>query len=792
MTWLRAGVVPLSAWLTALILVGAAARTSAALAVAATIAGAVVGWRWLVGHHRGRDSLLLMVAAAVAAVAVSSAARADALTAAPWPKWADQRAEVSVLLTLVQTPRISVDERWTDTEGATAQATRGVVVQAEDGISSWRTDTPVYVSIPGGFVSEPLRRGDRLSGTARVGRGDQRSGLAARLVMTGVAEVTPAGGLSGAVDRRFREALADVETNRAALVQGLAMGEDAALGEQAREAIQVAGLSHLTAVSGANIAMVVGVVMWAARIAGLSRLAAVAPAAVAMAGYVGLVGPEPSVVRAATMAAVVLIAIVVGGGSGIAALSSAITVLLVWNPGLAVSRGFALSCAATGGLIAAAPSGRRLLIRLLERLPGWSRVPTTIMVVAFTAALAAGVATAPLLASYGEGVSWAAIVANVLVAPVVPLVTIGGLLVAGVAMASTSLAASVAVLPAAAAAWILRVAMWAEDLPGGRIPLPGTWQVGLIVAFVLVVVLGLGRRWPRLPAMVALSAVVAAVAQATMPAFWSATPSQWAVLFCDVGQGDATLLRSGPESAVLVDAGPEPGAAVDCIARAGIATIDAVLLTHFHRDHVEGFGEVAQRHAPGQVWVSPLPEPQLQAAEVDSAARSTGVRRLVPAPGTRAAWGWASVEVLAPSRVMSAGSAPNNSSLVITAEVQTPSGEVRVLLAGDVEPEAQSAVMAAVSDPQVSVAKVPHHGSANQHPRFATWTRAQWAVISCGQGNDYGHPAPSTAQSWRSTGAAVLRTDLHGDIYVASQSDAQVLAYTSRKVEGADGLAGAG
>ena len=769
----------MSAWLVALGLVGAAPNVGVVVAALAGLAGAVVMWRWRLGHHRARDSLLLIVLAVAAAAAASSAARADSLTRAPWPQWAAQRAEVSVNLTLSQTPRLEEGQRWSDAAGVTRQSARAVVTETADTSGTWISDTPVFVTVPGALVAEQLRRGDRISGTARVSSGDQRSGAAGRLTFTDVVDVTPDEGFAGNVDRRFREALADFDVDQAALVQGLALGEDATLGAQVREAVRVAGLAHLTAVSGANIAMVVGVVMWGARIAGLSRAAAVAPAAAAMAGYVWLVGPESSVVRAASMASVVLVAVVVGGGSGAAALSSAVTVLLVWNPGLAVSRGFALSCAATAGLIAAAPSGRRRLERLLTRVPGWSRVPVTVVVVAFTASLAAGVATAPLLASYGEGLSWAAILANVLVAPVVPMVTISGLLVAALSLVSIPLAAAVAVLPTIGVSWIIAVALWVQDVPGGRIPMPGTWQLGVAVAIVLGAVLLLGRRWPRLPAVVALSAVVAAVANATMPSVWPATPSGWTVLFCDVGQGDATLLRSGPESAVLVDAGPQPRAAVDCITRAGISTIDAVVLTHFHRDHVEGFAAVADRYPPSQVWVSPLPEPQEQFAAVASAAKTAGIQSFVPSPGTLGSWGGVKVEVLAPSRVLNSGSAPNNSSLVITAEVRASDGAVRVLLAGDVEPEAQASVMSVVSDPQVDVAKVPHHGSANQHPRFANWATPQWAVISCGRNNDYGHPAPETVRSWQHTAAGLLRTDVHGDIYIEAVGE-QVMAYTSR------------
>jgi competence protein ComEC len=87
-----------------------------------------------------------------------------------------------------------------------------------------------------------------------------------------------------------------------------------------------------------------------------------------------------------------------------------------------------------------------------------------------------------------------------------------------------------------------------------------------------------------------------------------------------------------------------------------------------------------------------------------------------------------------------------------------------VLLTGDIEPEAQRALLNSVPPLDVDVAKIPHHGSANQHPRFPPWSRAEVAVVSSGAGNDYGHPSDLTMGTWQAAGASVLRTDERGDV----------------------------
>ena len=778
-------VVPGAAWICAAVLCGAPATAAWATAATSAIVAVLATATALRGWHGGGPALLAVGAVVVAAVAMSAAARTGAMHRAPWPLWGEQRATIGVTLQLSETPRQETSQPWVDAGAETSQSARAIVATAVEqggaaGDAAWRLRTPVWVLIPGNVSETRLRAGDEIRGTARVAPGDQRAGILARVTVLTVDSVTPSAGWAGRVEAAARAAMARLPSDEGALVRGLAFGEDADLSTQAVADTRSAGLGHLTAVSGANIAMVVAVAMGAARLVGAPRSVAVVPGAVALGGYVWLVGAEPSVLRAAAMAIVALVAVLVGGGSGVAALASAVSVLLVWDPGLAVSRGFALSCAATGGLIGAAGPARRWLARVTSGLPVGLAAPAAAVVAALTTAIAAAAATAPLLASYGEGGSWAGVLANVAVSPVVPLVPLAGLAVTGLALVWPAAAASLAAVPGWGASWILTVARATSGMPGGRVELPGSWQSGAMVAAVLGAAWLLSRRWPRAPAALALASVATAVGSARMPPALGGVPSGWAAVFCDVGQGDATLLRSGPRSAVVVDAGPEPDAALDCLRRTGITEVDAVVLSHFHRDHVEGYPAVASAQGPVNVWVSPLAEPRPQMVEVRDAAALAGSTMQVPAVGTTDSWGAVRAEVLAPVRAIDAGSPPNNASLVVVAEVAAPQGTVRVLLAGDIEPEAQAALMDGVSNPHVDVAKVPHHGSGNQHPRFAAWTGARWAVISCGEGNDYGHPAESTVRGWQGVGATTVRTDRQGDVYVSVDAAGQVVVHTSK------------
>jgi competence protein ComEC len=95
--------------------------------------------------------------------------------------------------------------------------------------------------------------------------------------------------------------------------------------------------------------------------------------------------------------------------------------------------------------------------------------------------------------------------------------------------------------------------------------------------------------------------------------------------------------------------------------------------------------------------------------------------------------------------------------------------EVSVLLTGDIEPPAQSAIVSAEPSLRVDVMKVPHHGSRYQDPRLPKWSGARLALISAGERNTYGHPARETIEAWQQAGALVARTDTGGDLAVVTE-----------------------
>lgn len=339
---------------------------------------------------------------------------------------------------------------------------------------------------------------------ARVGPPSRRDLSVAVLYATD----KPALGTASAVQRvaagvraQFADAARGVlPADQAAMLPALVLGDTAALSNETTREFRAAGLTHLTAVSGANVTIVCGAVLLTAGLVG--PRAAVALAAVALVAFVVVVQPSASVLRAAVMGAIALFAVVSHRRrQAIPALSASVLMLMAAAPELAVDVGFALSVSATAALVVIAPVWSR---RLVDR--GW---PTP-LAAAVSVAAAAQLVTAPLVAGMSGTVSMVAVVANLVVAVVIAPITVIG----------TGAATLSALWPAAANLlirftgpelwWLLRVADWTSAVPGAVLPTPSGLPGVMIVATAGIGSVVLWRfRWGRIGLAAAAVCVLA-------------------------------------------------------------------------------------------------------------------------------------------------------------------------------------------------------------------------------------------------------------------------------------------
>ncbi len=690
-------------------------------------------------------------------------------------------AAVTSERTVTVTAQLLSDGRVRPSQGSipAQREFRAEVRQLDDSSGSWTLSAPVLLRTPLDVVLPPA--GSVVEFSGRLRGADWTPTYAAIVAVKGyvtqLESPNPMDAGVNAVRQGLRDSMAGVPPRSGALVAGLAIGDESNQSPLLAEQMRISGLSHLTAVSGGNIAILLGAVVIFGRILAFPVWSRAIVGALAVLAYVQVVGPEPSVLRAAGMGTVAVLAIVVGGPRrGLPALSATIIVLLVLAPPLATSLGFALSATATAGLLLIAP----LLRNRMRQAARWAmrgRCPNVSdgLADATSLTIAAQIATAPLIASLGGGLSLVAVPANVLAAPAVAPVTLLGLLAAVSAPLLPPMGTAFGVLAAPAAGWIAWWAATLSNLPVATLPWPGGWlgalaMCALIVAVVWLVVLGRRHNWPlRTITVGGLALVVTIALRPADRAGWP--PPDWVAVACDVGQGDGLVISTGPGSAVVVDAGPDPGVIDQCLVDLGITHVSALVLSHFHQDHIGGTPGVIRQRQVDQIIVTPVREPITQADQVDQWAAAAGIEVMsatsgeVRRIGTQVAW-----EVLWPKRRILAGSVANNASLVLLVEA----AGLRLLLLGDVEPEAQVALRSIAQAQQVDVVKVAHHGSRSQDPRLPQWSGGRVAIISVGADNGYGHPAPETMAAWAQQVGAVFRTDLDGDIAIVADRAGEV------------------
>ncbi|SDP62725.1 competence protein ComEC [Actinopolyspora xinjiangensis] len=665
--------------------------------------------------------------------------------------------------------RVELTERPTPTNGAGAHGALGERAVLRARLTAVRqnrrwhpTSGAVLLLVPAESWSG-LLRGQRVTTTGAAlppsGAGLLVVVLAVHQPPEDVTRPPPAQRFAERLRDGLRTASESVLSPRAeGLLPGLVVGDTSGLLDTVRRDFGKAGLTHLTAVSGANLAIVCGAVLLLFRAVRAPPVLAACAAGVALAGFVVLAGGEPSVLRAAVMGALGLLALVLGRNkTTLPALAGCVILLVSWRPELAVSAGFALSVAATAALVLLAPPWSEWLRR--------RGIPFR-LAQALVAPAAAQLATAPLVVALSGEFSLVGILANLLVEPVIAPATVLGF----AATLLTPWAAPLGELLVLGAApeleWVLFVARCAVRVPLATLPLPsGMVGASLGVMLVLTVLLLLWFRGGRVLLGGSLLAVLLLVATiGVRPGGWPV--AEWSVVACDVGQGDSLVLATGTSgSAVVVDTGPSAALVDGCLDRLGIRRVPLLVLTHPHADHFAGLAGVLVGREVNTVATGVTTPSRWADTGIERRTREGGARLVRLSAGQRMRWPELAIEVLAPPE--GSGSEPpaervNDASVVLRA--RTPVG--RVLLTGDIELSGQRRLLSSGARLDAEVLKVPHHGSRYTSVEFLRAVSPRLALISVGHDNDHGHPSTEIIETLRGLGASVRRTDRRGDIAV--------------------------
>jgi competence protein ComEC len=569
---------------------------------------------------------------------------------------------------------------------------------------------------------------------------------------------------------------------QASLLTGILLGDDSGITHSVQDAFRATGTSHIIAISGYNVTILVGLLsLGVVRLVGRRRAFYILVAS--LLTYMALVGASASVVRAVIMGIVFLFAMQVGRqGLALNALFVTALVMTLYDPTWLWDLGFQLSFVATLGLILYATPLQKIVEGWLGRALPSKHVKPVIDVLSDTllVTLAAQITTTPLLAYYFTQFSPFSLLTNVLVLPAQPGVMAAGGLALLAGLVFIPLGQVVGWVAWLFLAWTTGVIDLFARIPGAVLParMSAAWVIGYY-ALLAAVTWWLGQpanarprprqmiawaaaRLTQRKVLIAAGTVVALIALALV----QLPDGKLHVYFLDVGQGDSIFIVTPSGKQILVDGGPAPSVVLAQLARHmpfWDHSLDLVIATQPDADHLAGLVAVLERYTVGAVLAADWPD-QARAPAVSRWLQlmvERGPIRIPPQAGLRLQ--------IEPGLEMTllhpeAGTLlkGNDASLVM----RLAFGSTSFLLAGDVEEAGEAALIRSGRLQPSTVLKAAHHGSkTGSSPEFLAATDPAVVVISVGVGNSFGHPSPQVLA--RLSDRRVFRTDQSGTIEVA-------------------------
>lgn len=688
---------------------------------------------------------------------------------------------------------IRPNDAWVSAEGGAVLSVSGSASQAR--LTQWRRgrilEAPVTFRRPARFLNDGVpdfERDAALDGISLLGT--IKSGLLVDVVQ----RATVIGELAAEVRAHVRRAVADRVAPHsalsAAIVNAVLIGDRSGLPDDIRSRLQIAGTYHVVAISGGNIAILATVMVVAFVPFGIARRPVAALTLVSLVAYAFVVTSGPSVWRATFVAVVYLFARLLDHRTTPwQACAVAAALLAVGAPLDVRNAGFVLTFGATAALLMAIGRGRtRGDYRAdMKRRPwvAWLRA-------SIGASVAVEIVLLPVMAETFSRVTAAGLVLNIVAVPAMAIVQIAGLVV--VLSPIEWLSATAGWMAHLGATAILSSARLVDIAPWLAIRVPPPSASAVAIYYVgLAVGVWSPTRITRVAGFVALIACGFVIATGSPP---RQDIRGLRLTMFDVGQGDALMLQIGESTlpdadgrhtgprALMVDTGGSPfGGGFDIGSRVlepalwarGVSAIDTLLLTHGDPDHIGGALPLIDDFNPRYLWQG-IPVPRAGSLQsVLARASASGVVVEQRRDGDEFRLGDARVLVLHPPPPDWERQRVRNDDSVVLEVVYR---DVALLLTGDIGADVERAIAPRLVPAKIRVLKVAHHGSRTSTSRelLEAW-RPQIALISCGRGNPFGHPAPDVIARLEAIGARIYRTDLDGEVTV--DSDGQHVVVTT-------------
>jgi competence protein ComEC len=566
----------------------------------------------------------------------------------------------------------------------------------------------------------------------------------------------------------------------AAIVTAVLIGDRAGLPDQVRTRLQAAGTYHVIAISGGNIAILAALIVAICAVFGVhGRYVAIA-AIVVLLMYAQVATAGPSVWRATLMATLYFGARILDHRTPPwHAVAVTAAVIAVIQPLDVRNAGFLLTFGATSGLLAIASIGST---RRVPRAVAW-------LLASVTASLAAEIVLLPVSATVFSRVTAAGLLLNLIAVPAMAVVQIAGMVVVAV-QPLDALASAAGWLAAHGATVLVESARLVDLAPWivRRVPPPPFWLVAIYYV-ALATAWTYWRTRRGVGAALVMAAVAGLMVTGIDPLARSTALDVLRLTMIDVGQGDSMLLEAPAAPSLLVDTGGAPfgSGSFDIGERVlapalwarGVRRLGDLLITHGDPDHLGGAPAVLTDFRPVLVWWGiPVPRHGPSTTFLDAARAAS--RLEYQRAGETIAFGRVRLRVLNPPEADWERQRVRNDDSVV---LEVIDGDVALLLAGDISADVERAIVPQLTPARLRILKVAHHGSrtSSSTELLESW-RPQIALISCGRGNTFGHPAPEVIVRLQSIGARIYRTDRDGEITLTSDGrKVQVRTFTGGK-----------
>ena len=553
---------------------------------------------------------------------------------------------------------------------------------------------------------------------------------------------------------------------QADLLNGMLIGYRGGLSEEVQDAFSNAGLTHIMAVSGANIAFLILPLSFLFKLMRIGKRAANLLIMGFLALFVFITGFEPSVLRAVLMADILLLAAILYKKPDVyAAIAFSCILLLVISPCMIFNAGFQLSYCATLGIVMLYKNISKILIRC--------HIPKKLAEIMATT-LAAQLGVLPVTLINFNRVSLISIIPNMLVAPILELITILGMLMALLGQFSLFISRLIGYLNSVFLSAVLYVTKWTSEMSFAMIT---TVTPPLFLAAAYYVIVWFLLWYKPLKGITLKTRHVAAVLSFAAVFFvtGSLKPACMEVVFLDIGQGDSAFIRTYTGKTLLIDGGgssnPSTVSAVGekvvvpFLLDSGTVSLDAVIATHPHSDHTQGLVDVLEQMRTDMLIIPSMKdesgfESLLQVAGEKGIPVSRGAQGDIIRLDDRTF-----MQVLNPKPNCDVDEKSlNNVSLVL----KLCYGQTSVLLTGDAENEAERRMLEETLNLEADVIKIAHHGSPTSTDKaLLEAVEPDAAIISVGR-NNFGHPSDKVLSSLEEHNVECFRTDECGAVILVS------------------------